>query len=218
VRTNGSDRAGNNDFAKEPSFFIKIPPVVLLYYQGLTAWFRPSAGSGLEASPRRTSHRPLQTMGPSPSTSTSFDAASGGGGEQRLRRALSFDEVWIPSLPEKKSELGEAVERDVASGEGKLEEGDDEDDAVVVVDGRRVPREDMEEELHRLGPAGSWPPRSQPRLADTARAGSEGRLTTSASASSRARASASSARCCRGTPHPRASTKGRKVSDNFQVQ
>jgi hypothetical protein len=85
-----------------------------------------------------------------------FDAASGGGGEQRLRRTLSFDEAWTPSLPEKKPELEVAVQRDVASGEGKLEEGGGDDDAAV---GQRCCTASV--------------PRSQPQLADTAQARSD---------------------------------------------
>ncbi|XP_062211863.1 F-box/LRR-repeat protein 17-like isoform X2 [Phragmites australis] len=83
---------------------------------------------------------------PTPSPSSSSGAASAsGGGEQRLRRVLSFDEA------EKKPNVEEGV-RDVemGGGEGELEE----DGEAVEVGGRPVPREVMAEVLRRLGPRG----------------------------------------------------------------
>ncbi|CAL4943280.1 unnamed protein product [Urochloa decumbens] len=90
---------------------------------------------------------------PSPSTSSGAASASGGGGggePHRLRRALSFDEAGTPSSPEKKPK----VEGDVEMGEPEEGGEDDDDDAVMEVGGRPVPREVMAEVLRRLGPRG----------------------------------------------------------------
>ncbi|XP_039827872.1 F-box/LRR-repeat protein 17-like isoform X6 [Panicum virgatum] len=83
---------------------------------------------------------------PSPSPSTSSGAASASG-DQRLRRALSFDEAGTPSSPEKKPKVEADAEMDVAGGE-------EEEDVVMEVGGRPVPREVMAEVLRRLGPRG----------------------------------------------------------------
>ncbi|XP_039783319.1 F-box/LRR-repeat protein 17-like isoform X1 [Panicum virgatum] len=86
---------------------------------------------------------------PSPSPSTSSGAASASGGDQRRRRALSFDEAGTPSSPEKKPKVEPDAEMEVAGGED-----DEEEDAVIEVGGRPVPREVMAEVLRRLGPRG----------------------------------------------------------------
>ncbi|XP_062215158.1 F-box/LRR-repeat protein 17-like isoform X2 [Phragmites australis] len=89
---------------------------------------------------------------PSPSPSYSSGAASvGGGGEQRLRRALSFDDAGTPSSPEKKPKVEEGDgDVEMEGGEGELEE----DGEAMEVGGRSVPREVMAEVLRRLGPRG----------------------------------------------------------------
>ncbi|PUZ37903.1 hypothetical protein GQ55_9G155200 [Panicum hallii var. hallii] len=95
-------------------------------------------------------------LSPSPSTSSGAASASG---EQRLRRALSFDEAGTPSSPEKKPKVEPDVEMDEAGGEGDQlgeggEEEEEEEGAVMEVGGRPVPSEVMAEVLRRLGPRG----------------------------------------------------------------
>jgi hypothetical protein len=71
-------------------------------------------------------------LSPSPSSSSGAAASGTGGGDHSLRRALSFD---------KKKPKAE-----------ELEDGDDE--AMMNVAGRLVPKEVMAEVLRRLGPRG----------------------------------------------------------------
>jgi hypothetical protein len=71
-------------------------------------------------------------LSPSPSSSSGAAASGTGGGDHSLRRALSFD---------KKKPKAE-----------ELEDGDDE--AMMDVAGRLVPKEVMAEVLRRLGPRG----------------------------------------------------------------
>ncbi|KAK3146696.1 hypothetical protein QOZ80_3BG0270380 [Eleusine coracana subsp. coracana] len=96
---------------------------------------------------------PVAAGAPTPSPSSSSGAAgSGGGGDHRLRRALSFDEAGTPSSPEKKPKV-EVVDMEV-DGVGAVGDEEDDDEAMMEVGGRPVPKEVMAEVLRRLGPRG----------------------------------------------------------------
>ncbi|KAK3149944.1 hypothetical protein QOZ80_3AG0225130 [Eleusine coracana subsp. coracana] len=95
---------------------------------------------------------PVAAGAPTPSPSSSSGAAGSGGGDHRLRRALSFDEAGTPSSPEKKPKV-EVVDMEV-DGVGAVREEEDDDEAMMDVGGRPVPREVMAEVLRRLGPRG----------------------------------------------------------------
>ncbi|CAM0875803.1 unnamed protein product [Alopecurus aequalis] len=83
---------------------------------------------------------------PSPSPSSSGQAASGG--DNRLRRALSFDDA--PSSPEKKPR-GALVPKDEEDGD---DDDMEEDEERIELGGRAVPAEVVAEVLRRLGPRG----------------------------------------------------------------
>jgi hypothetical protein len=86
---------------------------------------------------------------PSPSPSSSGPAASASAGDNRLRRALSFDEASAsatPSSPEKKPR--------VLDEDGDDEMADYEEEEKMELGGRAVPTEVVVEVLRRLGPRG----------------------------------------------------------------
>ncbi|KQK14086.1 F-box/LRR-repeat protein 17 isoform X2 [Brachypodium distachyon] len=88
---------------------------------------------------------PADGGAPTPSPSSSGAAS----GENRLRRALSFDDAATPTSPEKKPRAaGDEEEADEA--DGQMEE----DEERMELGGRAWPRELVADVLRRLGPRG----------------------------------------------------------------